>query len=247
MKVGESRSQLVYPNEREKTNKQAYERRYRPACKNRRFVKIEYRPGQLVYRRMTKRGRTRDPVWVSPYLITKKVSEVVYGVQVGTREIHAKVEDLKLCRATREELRHQRRERRRRVAEEVGRYNHPPPDRDIISETDASSTHTSCSYREDYYNPPVREKRERRETEGDNPGVGDIQSSGESRQTQQHETVNDVTGDERNIAEFGRNLVERDNRYSGRDRVREASDVPATSSGSPRYSLRPRVDVNYRE
>jgi hypothetical protein len=86
------------------------------------------------------------------------------------------VEELKLCRATRQQLRQQRRGKRRRLAEEIRRYNHPPPDVDTLSEgeTDASSSGSSC--REDFYYPPVRESREMREREEVNPGLGEIQS-----------------------------------------------------------------------
>jgi hypothetical protein len=146
VKAEETRSQLLYPNERKKRNKQKYE----PACKHRRVVKIEYRPGQLMYRRETRSVRNRDPLWVGPYVITKRVSQRVYGVQVGTREIYVNVEELKLCRATRQQLRQQRREKMRRLAEEIRRYNHPSPDADTLSEGEADASSSGSSYREDF-------------------------------------------------------------------------------------------------
>jgi hypothetical protein len=42
VKAEETRSQLLYPNERKKRNKQKYERADRPACKHMHVVKIEY-------------------------------------------------------------------------------------------------------------------------------------------------------------------------------------------------------------
>jgi hypothetical protein len=175
VKAEETRSQLLYPNERKKRNKQKYERVDRPACKHRHDIKIEYRPGQLVYRRETKRVRNRDPLWVGPYVITKRVSQRVYGVQVGTQEIHMNVEELKLCRTTRQQLRQQRQEKRRRLAEEINRYNHPSPDADTLSEGETYASSSGSSYREDLYYPPVRESREMRKMEEVNPGLGEIQ------------------------------------------------------------------------
>jgi hypothetical protein len=166
----------LHHNERKKRNKQKYERVDRQACKHRRVVKIEYRPGQLVYRRETKRVRNRDPLWVGPYVITKRVSQRVYGVQVGTREIHVNVEELKLCRAMWQQLRQQRREKRRRLAEEIRRYNHLSPDADTLSKGETYASNSGSSYREDFYYPPVLESREMRKTEEVNPGLGEIQS-----------------------------------------------------------------------
>jgi hypothetical protein len=62
VKAEETRPQLLYPNERKKRNKQKYERVDRPACKHRRVVIIEYRPGQLVYRRDEKSEEPRPIV-----------------------------------------------------------------------------------------------------------------------------------------------------------------------------------------
>jgi hypothetical protein len=83
------------------------------------------------------------------------------------------VQELKLCRATRQQLRQQRQEKRRRLAEKIRRYNHPSPDADTLSEGETDASSSGSSYREDFYYPPVwesREMREMREMEEVNPG-----------------------------------------------------------------------------
>jgi hypothetical protein len=64
------------------------------------------------------------------------------------------VEELKLCRATRQQLRQQKREKRRRLAEEIRRYNHPSPDADTLFEGETDASSSGSSYR-DFYYPPV--------------------------------------------------------------------------------------------
>jgi hypothetical protein len=67
--------------------------------------KVEFRPGQLVYRKQMVKGKKFDPKWVGPYKVIQKITGLVYRIQMGKREANLHVELLKLCRASREELR----------------------------------------------------------------------------------------------------------------------------------------------
>ena len=79
--------------------------------------RIEYRPGQLVYRKQMVKGRKLEPKWLGPYQVLKKISDLVYTIQVGKKEVNVHVEQLKLCRASREELRERRKQNRQRRRE----------------------------------------------------------------------------------------------------------------------------------
>jgi uncharacterized membrane-anchored protein len=59
------------------------------------------------------KGKKLDPKWLGPYQVIRKISDLVYRVQIGKREANLHVEQLKLCRASREELREKRRQNRR--------------------------------------------------------------------------------------------------------------------------------------
>jgi hypothetical protein len=76
----------------------------------------------------------------------------------------------------RQQLRQQRREKRRRLAEEIRRYNHPSPDADALSKGEMDASSSGSSYREDFYYLPVWDSREMKEMEEVNPGLGEIQS-----------------------------------------------------------------------
>jgi hypothetical protein len=82
-----------------------------------RAVRVSYNPGQLVYREQLVRGRKLKPRWLGPYQVIQRVSDLVYKIRVGLREISVNIEQLRFCRATRRELRSQRREMRRQKRE----------------------------------------------------------------------------------------------------------------------------------
>jgi hypothetical protein len=82
------------------------------AYHNKKATKVEYFPGQLVYRKQMVKGRKCDPKWTGPYQIERKVSDLVYQVRVGSRTVNLNAEQLKLCRASRDQLRSRRRRRR---------------------------------------------------------------------------------------------------------------------------------------
>lgn len=62
--------------------------------------RMEYRPGQLVYRKQMVKGRKLEPKWLGPYQVIQKISDLVYRIQIGKREVNLYIEQLKLCRAT---------------------------------------------------------------------------------------------------------------------------------------------------
>jgi hypothetical protein len=88
------------------------------------------------------KGRKLEPKWLGPYTVVHKVSDLVYKVRVGTREVNLNVEQLKLCRATREQLRTRRRERRRMLREQQPRPE-TPKEFDSSSEGEADREETT--------------------------------------------------------------------------------------------------------
>ena len=64
------------------------------------------------------KGRKLEPRWLGPYTIVRKISDLIYRVQVGHKEVNLHVEQIKLCRASRDELRERRRQNRRRMREQ---------------------------------------------------------------------------------------------------------------------------------
>ena len=50
---------------------------------DRRAKRIEYCPAQLVYQRQMVKGRKLEPKWLGPYQVLKKVSVIVYRIQLG--------------------------------------------------------------------------------------------------------------------------------------------------------------------
>jgi hypothetical protein len=81
-------------------------------CHAERAVRVSYNPGQLVYRKQLVRGHKSKPRWLGPYQVIRRVSDHVYRIRVRPRDRNLNIEQLKVCRATREKLRSQRRERR---------------------------------------------------------------------------------------------------------------------------------------
>jgi hypothetical protein len=141
-------------------------RRDQHARHDKRARKVEFRPGQLVYRKQMVRGRKLDPKWVGPYRVIQKVTDLVYRVQMGKGEANLHVEQLKLCRTSREELREKRKQHRRRMREQR-------PAREC---DDGSDTETESG---DYENPPrTYEPYERRETNDADYRVGRNPPSG---------------------------------------------------------------------
>jgi hypothetical protein len=85
------------------------------------------------------KGRNLDPKWLGPYKVIRKVTDLVYGIQMGNREVNVHVEQLKLCRTSREELRLRRKQNRQRMRVQKPRYEREEesdPDEDG-SEADA--------------------------------------------------------------------------------------------------------------
>jgi hypothetical protein len=54
--------------------------------------------------------------------VIRKVSDLVYRIQMGKRKVNLHVDKLKLCRASREELRERRKQNRRRIREQRPRF-----------------------------------------------------------------------------------------------------------------------------
>jgi hypothetical protein len=69
---------------------------------DRRAQKIEYLPGQLVYKKQMVKGWKLDPKWLVPYQVIRRISDLCYKIQIGKREVNLHVEQLKLCRTSRE-------------------------------------------------------------------------------------------------------------------------------------------------
>ena len=89
---------------------------------DKRAKRIEYRLGQLVYRKRIVKGSKLEQKWLGPYQILKNVSDLVYTIQMGRTEVNIHIELLKLCRASREELRERRRQNRRRMRDQEPRH-----------------------------------------------------------------------------------------------------------------------------
>jgi hypothetical protein len=93
---------------------------------DRKATKIEYFPGQLVYKRQMVRGRKLENQWTGPYKIIKKISDFAYHVLGHQgRPWTVNVEQLKLCRATREQLLQQRRNKRKERMERADASEYP--------------------------------------------------------------------------------------------------------------------------
>jgi hypothetical protein len=89
--------------QKEREHKLTPVERGQPTCHRRQVKKIEFRPGQLVYRKQMANGRQSEPKWLGPYRVIKKITDVVYRVQIGQRHANLNVEQQKLCRASRED------------------------------------------------------------------------------------------------------------------------------------------------
>jgi hypothetical protein len=107
---------------------------------SKRVVEVSYRPGQLVYRKQMVQGRKLEPKWLVPYQVIKRVSNLIYRIRVGPRETNVNIEQLRLCRASREELRDQRIERKRQKRERYSPLDHreEPGERDDVTSTSES-------------------------------------------------------------------------------------------------------------
>jgi hypothetical protein len=85
---------------------------------DRKIGEVSCRPGQLVYRKRIVQERKLEPKWLGPYQVVKRVSDLVYKIRVGPRDRNANIEKLKFCRATREKLLYQWREKRQQQRRE---------------------------------------------------------------------------------------------------------------------------------
>jgi hypothetical protein len=117
-----------------------------------RAQRVEFHPGQLVYRKQMVPGRKLTPKWIGPYRVLRRISDLVYKIQMGPREVNVYVEQVKLCRATREELRERKRQGRRRIREQQFRKE---------SENE-SDTDSSESEEADYWTQPGCEQHDSR-------------------------------------------------------------------------------------
>jgi hypothetical protein len=158
-----------------------------------------------------------DPKWLGPYTVVHKVSDLVYKIRIGTREVNLNVEQLKLCRATREQLRTRRRERRRMLREQ-----HPRPE--ASAEFDSSSEGEADS--EEALLDPFPHGNCHREGPAEHLGA-DSSSSSPPREE---------SGGERDHMLPDKDIV---------SETGEGTQRP--SSGGPRYHLRQRLGTNYKE
>jgi hypothetical protein len=71
-----------------------------------------------VYRQLTAKGWESELKWLGPYKVLQKINDLVYRVRIDKRYMDLDIAQLKLCRATREELRERRRQNRRRMIEQ---------------------------------------------------------------------------------------------------------------------------------
>jgi hypothetical protein len=74
---------------------------------------VEFQEGQLVYRKeMVKKGKLKGK-WKGPYNVLKKISEHAYRIEGRNgKPVMVNVEQLKLCRSTKEQIREQKRFRK---------------------------------------------------------------------------------------------------------------------------------------
>lgn len=185
---------------------------------DKRAKKIEFRPGQLVYRKQMKKGRKLDARWLGPYQILRKVSDWVYTIQIGRKEINLNVEQLKLCRATREELRERRRLSRRRNREQRPR---PEP----TDESDSENESSSDSEDQTAYTTLLPEHLRMNETDC---YVSESPAGAEEREDERSD------GDSASDTGHGQDTP-------------AACDNVETEPISQGYALRPRVKRNYKE
>jgi hypothetical protein len=68
--------------------------------------------------------------------VLRKISDYVYRIQIRKKEANLHVEQLKLCRASREELREKRKQNRRRMREQRPRFG---PEEEETDSDDAAS------------------------------------------------------------------------------------------------------------
>jgi hypothetical protein len=221
-----------YPNRREQkaSVQELREKRLtpigkgQPTCRDRRVREREFRPGQLVYRKLTVKGRGIEPKWLGPYEVLKKINDLVCRIRIGKRHVNLNTEQLKLCRATRPELRERRRQNRRRMIEQ-----RPRPD---SREEYADSISCSESEEESVYSFAPREGRK---MDHEDSMIPDRQSEPVEGDTRYLEENNDSGLDHTE-------LLDRD----GTSRA-DYSAIEADRNLTHRYLLRPRVRHIYKE
>jgi hypothetical protein len=169
------------------------------------------------------KGREFDPKWVGPYRMVRKVSDLVYGIQMRKREANMHVEQLKLCRDSREELRERRKQHRRRRREQAPRLEREQetdPD-DVMSENyEEGPSYSYASY-------------ERQSVDG-------------SDRTVSANRANTPTEEKKEIELE----TERDDVSAASDNDPSALNTPEAIESSETqhdYSLRPRIPRNYKE
>jgi hypothetical protein len=73
--------------------------------RDRKAKRVEFKEGQLVYRKeMVKKAKLKGK-WRGPYKVLKKISEQAYKLEGRNgKPMKVNVEQLKLCRSTKEEI-----------------------------------------------------------------------------------------------------------------------------------------------
>jgi hypothetical protein len=245
-------------------NADSIERERCRSSSEKRAKRIRFRPGQLVYRKQMTEGR--EPKWFGPYQVIRKVTDSVYEVQIGKREISLHVDQLKLCTTSREELRERRRENRRRIIKEQMPYFKS------VDCSDSNSDYSSESADETDFvftrrsNPVTEVSRNEQSGSGSTNAGRSDQMSGVSES--QHvsggtaeDSKNPVVGDERdeivlerdNISETAENMAMpsvKETGIKGECRNLSAPDSNEMSESNVSehgYMLRPRVKHSYKE
>jgi hypothetical protein len=167
-------------------------------------------------------GRKLTPKWVGPYRVLRRISDLVYKIQMGPREVNVHVEQLELCRATREELRERKRQGRRQIREQQFQ-------RESENESDTDSMESEET---DYWPQPGCEQHDSR------PASDEICRHSRN-------AVGEEEGEER-TAETERTIEGDSNSVLGSPSS-SATDAGEINGRQHDYALRPRVRKNYRE
>jgi hypothetical protein len=97
-----------------------------------------------VYWKLTAKGRGTEPKWLGPYQVVRKITDRDYKIQIGKRYMDLNIEQLKLCRASRQQLCERRKRNQQRVQEQRSRreLRQLDSDEDLSTESDTSSTYS---------------------------------------------------------------------------------------------------------
>jgi hypothetical protein len=150
--------------------------------------------------------------------VIRRISDLVYKIRIGKREVNLHVEQLKLCRASREELREGRRQHQRRM-----RYQRPQPE--ILEDTDSDSESSTASEGSSLHSFAAYENRH---TYGSN-----------------NDDSPSITAEEERSAESPERHGTSETGCS--ESALATDETRALDGGRHGYSLRPRAKRNYKE